>query len=1421
MHVITQSCVLLLWMCALTTVKSQDCTRQQFLGSKLYDANFDTTNLEESYPGGKQIRVGCKVGYAGFFKIICVEGDWISRGTKCQPRSCGHPGDAQFADFQLEEGDDFVFGSKVVYTCHKGYQMVSRITYRRCMAAGWDGVVPVCEAQQCPVIHVNDNVQVNGDPEEATYGNVVRFSCKSNTEILLGPTEIYCDETGLWSGEAPQCKEIKCNAPEIENGIVHGNIREYNEHEVLHFECKPKYKRTEDRPSKCIKIGIRAEWSPTPVCELAKCRLTLPPLEGTSYEPAYRNVFTPDEQVTVTCGEKYWISNPRDTSAVTTCTATGDWTVRPVCKEVTCRNQREQNVYSWDVYWGQRITLGDTARYRCRSGYKSTDGTNLATCTRDEWRPKPLCQEIICETEDIPNANIVNPKWRYRNNERANYECKEGYEGRPTRICGANGWTGDSQCTEITCRRQDFETAEIHGNIQPEYSYNEQVEYVCKSGYTGRFTLTCGQRDWIGQEQCREIICKRENIPNANIVNPKWRYRNNEQANYECKEGYEGHPTRICGENGWTGDSQCTEVLCNKPDIQDADIIHNNKESYSHEEQVQFECKNNVRKRFTVTCKRGNWIDVQSCAEVLCNKLDIRDADIIHNKKERYSHEEQVQFECKNDVEKQFTVICKHGNWTEVQSCAEVLCNKLDIRDADIIHNKKERYSHEEQVQFECKNDVEKQFTVICKHGNWTEVQSCAECPKPDVPNGFVIVSKDNYMLSYTCNTDYKLFTNGWWGEATCLGSKWSGLESIQCIEKTKCGEIPAIPNAEMKPQHTAYESNKSVPIICKPGYQAQVEHLNCQEGDWTSNGASLETICTPSSNSCSHPPEFKNAVVVGTLYQKIFLSGSVVSYQCRAEYTTAEGETETLRCNNGQWENKSITCEPSGSHGRGMEKLHAAPEQQADPERPADPELHAAPEQLPNPESEPQFVTAQPLVEMRSSLILIFLQLWGNVQVSVSQNVTCSELPDVPHAYLSEETERAEYQEGHVIHFTCEMGYISGPTIRYVCTSGGWVAIHKGQCYLRPCELPDDTPNGYYQLIHGGEFVFGSIIRYFCNEGYQMVSRVDTRTCMLNKWSNHVPICEALSCEPPPAVERIQINGLPDNEGPILPDRFLTFSCDDPGTYLNGSSMLICGKDGKWDRPFPSCEDVTCQVPGMHSHLSVVGLSPANKTVRSGHTIRFQCKSPHTLDGSEAIECLQSGEWSAPFPTCAEKCQVTGVPNSVHITPSVPNKQLRRGQQLRFTCRYHGHFLQGKAMVECLADGQWSAPFPTCGGPLGCNNPPSLTDGDTRESLRGRYSHNERVEYVCQNLYQMEGEPYQTCRNGEWLGRMRCLRPCTVDTEAMSRHNIAFKYKDDNKLYAPHNDHITFTCVRGRHDGRLNMRQSCIDGVMHLPTCH
>lgn len=50
------------------------------------------------------------------------------------------------------------------------------------------------------------------------------------------------------------------------------------------------------------------------------------------------------------------------------------------------------------------------------------------------------------------------------------------------------------------------------------------------------------------------------------------------------------------------------------------------------------------------------------------------------------------------------------------------------------------------------------------------------DCPRAEVPHGFA-VGPYGGKLYYTCHDGYKLATKGWWGEATCIGTVWSGLD--------------------------------------------------------------------------------------------------------------------------------------------------------------------------------------------------------------------------------------------------------------------------------------------------------------------------------------------------------------------------------------------------------------------------------------------------------------------------------------------------------------------------------------------------------------------------------------------------------------------------------------------------------------------
>lgn len=122
-------------------------------------------------------------------------------------------------------------------------------------------------------------------------------------------------------------------------------------------------------------------------------------------------------------------------------------------------------------------------------------------------------------------------------------------------------------------------------------------------------------------------------------------------------------------------------------------------------------------------------------------------------------------------------------------------------------------------------------------------------------------------------------------------------------------------------------------------------------------------------------------------------------------------------------------------------------------------------------------------------------------------------------------------------------------------------------------------------------------------------------------------------------------------------------------------------------------------------------------------------------------------------------------------------------------------------------------------GEPAGCQSPTPLEAGDVKSSMKVQYSHNERVEYVCQNLYTMEGGPFRTCTDGEWTGHIRCLKPCIVSDGAMRQRNIALKFSYGRKLYTAHNDAVQFRCTQGRSAD--SMRQYCNDGAIFLPSCH
>uniref|UniRef100_A0A8C2KCR0 Sushi domain-containing protein n=1 Tax=Cyprinus carpio TaxID=7962 RepID=A0A8C2KCR0_CYPCA len=365
-----------------------------------------------------------------------------------------------------------------------------------------------------------------------------------------------------------------------------------------------------------------------------------------------------------------------------------------------------------------------------------------------------------------------------------------------------------------------------------------------------------------------------------------------------------------------------------------------------------------------------------------------------------------------------------------------------------------------------------------------------------------------------------------------------------------------------------------------------------------------------------------------------------------------------------------------------------------------------------------------------------------------------------------TEPVENASYADGETVKVNCVAGYTG--LYKLKCEKGEWKKSIERPCARKKCSHPGDTPNGNFELKEGTEFVFGATVLYTCKKGYEMTSRINHRTCRAQGWDNAVPVCEgtiSLKSVFPPFF--------------LSPGETITFSCDGRGSTLQGQEKITCQSNGEWSSPFPKCIEATCPLQRITTEdLKIERHPDIEGPAKPEQKIIFSCTGQDLiLIGQREVICQSNGEWSSPFPTC-----------------------------------------EGKS------DREWSSPFPKC-QTTSCGPPPDVNDADTIELKKEEYNTGERVEYSCFNKYTLDLRPpfssYLTCVQGEWRGNIKCLKPCTVTVEEMNRRGIDLAYADRQKMFAPHNDHITFACQRGKVlAGDRELRQQCDDGVMTLPEC-
>uniref|UniRef100_A0A3B3C1I0 Sushi domain-containing protein n=1 Tax=Oryzias melastigma TaxID=30732 RepID=A0A3B3C1I0_ORYME len=923
---ITTICIPFLLLQALASVKCQvtECTRQQFIESSAYDKNFDTTVLQPTYPLKKQVKVPCRTGYTGFFKLVCSETGWETIGGPCQAKSCGHPGDAQFADFQLESGNDFVFASTVVYTCHKGYQMVSRSNRRRCMADGWDGHIPTCEAVKCESLPVNDNVQVSGDPEDGTYGNVIRFSCKSRNQILKGPTEIYCDESGEWSGNVPECKEVSCDTPQIPHGRVTDPPKLYRENEHLNFVCDNKYKPADDRRSRCLKVGSEAVWSPTPQCTLIQCKVNLPPIPGTRYNRYDKNMFPPGDTLTVTCDGDRWIVDMKTTSAVVTCNDNGNWDIIPECKDVSCdEDRRDRYLRYFDVQWRRR-KMNDRATYSCKRGYEKPSGVTYATCTRDGWMPERLCEGTTCEKPDFEHGEQITSREKYSYNDRETltYQCVYPTDIIPVTItCDRGSWSGIKSCLELACVKPKIPNGFAIGphDNTVYYSCNQNYKLFSKAWWG---VAKCSNGKWSTLQECIEIT---ECGETPDISNGRVASIDKQRATITCSEGYQTEINEITCDNGeWDLDERNYTNVCTRisepcdppPQVKNAVIELPYQREYVSGSQVIYKCRDNYKlgNDKAIRCLDGQWEEKMISCTPFCKELEDSKLNVEQSlRRGEYMNGDTIDYRCAHAEQNEGTATCYEGKWNKTIECPGIPCNVPQLgpglRTSPIIS----RVKSGEKLNVFCISgyEPEGQYEIECLDtGLWSSTfPTCTSLPcnvpqlGPGLSTSPIIPRvKSGGKLNVFCNSGYELEGAN---EIECLDTGLWSSTFPTCTKTCEMPDIPTILRLMTPVEGTRAKKGQKLEFECSQRgkfIQGNAEIECLESGEWSD-----QLPRCGDRRTCSAPPAIEFGDVMGsrTEYQE----GESAEYTCPRYYLMEGGPWRT--CRSGQWTGRVRCIKP------------------------------------------------------------------------------------------------------------------------------------------------------------------------------------------------------------------------------------------------------------------------------------------------------------------------------------------------------------------------------------------------------------------------------------------------------------------------------------------------------------------------------
>uniref|UniRef100_A0A670YQB1 CUB and Sushi multiple domains 1 n=1 Tax=Pseudonaja textilis TaxID=8673 RepID=A0A670YQB1_PSETE len=542
----------------------------------------------------------------------------------------------------------------------------------------------------------------------------------------------------------------------------------------------------------------------------------------------------------------------------------------------------------------------------------------------------------------------------------------------------------------------------------------------------------------------------------------------------------------------------------------------------------------------------------------------------------------------------------------------------------------------------------------------------------------------------------------------------WSDTNERPMCKAGHCGSPDPIVNGHISGDGFSYRD--TVVYQCNPGFRlvGTSVRICLQDHKWSGQ----TPVCVPI--TCGHPGNPLHGVTNGSEFNL----NDVVNFTCNMGYLL-QGASRAQCRSNGQWSSSLPTCQVVNCSDPGFVENSIRHGQQNFPES----------------------------FKYGSSVIYHCKKgfyLLGSSTVTCKANglwdrslpkclpISCGH-PGVPtNAILSGD----KFTFGSIVQYSCtERQTLLGNASRVCQENSRWSGTLPHCSGNNPgyCDDPGMPSHGSRL---GDEFKIKSLIRFSCEMGYQLRGSPE-RTCLLNgSWSGLQPVCEVITCGPPPQVLYGKVEGSDFHWASSI-----SYSCAD-GYHLSNSAILSCEGRGVWRGEIPQCLPIFCGEPGVPANGRLNGKS---FTYRS--EITFQCRPSLLLIGSSRRVCQADGTWSGIQPTCIDpahnSCPDPGTP---HYGIQNSSTGYEVGSRVFFRCR-KGYHIQGSTTRTCLSNLTWSGIQPEC-IPHGCRQPETPANVDVKAIDLPTLGYT--LVYTCQpGFFLAGGSEHRTCKpDMKWTGK-------------------------------------------------------------------